>query len=81
MLPRISCYWLRRTFATRLCEAGVSLKVAQYALGHEDVNLTSKIYVSAQEAHTSSEMGKLLKAEEGLAPSSVQLPYSKFGDF
>lgn len=45
LLPDFSCHNLRHTFATRLCESGVNLKVIQDVLGHADVKTTMNIYV------------------------------------
>lgn len=45
LLPRFSCHILRHTFATRLCESGINLKVIQSVLGHADVSTTMNIYV------------------------------------
>lgn len=47
MLPHFSCHSLRHTFTTRLCEAGVNIKVIQDALGHADVATTLNIYADA----------------------------------
>ncbi len=44
LLPHISCHTLRHTFTTRMCEAGVNIKVIQEALGHADVSTTLGIY-------------------------------------
>lgn len=44
MLPRFSCHTLRHTFTTRMCEAGVNVKVIQDALGHADITTTLNIY-------------------------------------
>ncbi len=43
-LPDFSCHSLRHTFATRLCEMGMSIKVAEELLGHSDVRVTMDIY-------------------------------------
>ena len=44
LLPHFSCHSLRHTFTTRLCEAGVNIKVIQDVLGHVDVQTTMNIY-------------------------------------
>lgn len=44
LLPRFSCHTLRHTFTTRMCEAGVNIKVIQDALGHSDISTTLNIY-------------------------------------
>lgn len=44
LLPRFSCHSLRHTFTTRMCEAGVNIKVIQDALGHADISTTLNIY-------------------------------------
>lgn len=49
LLPHFSCHILRHTFATRLCESGISLKVVQDVLGHADVKTTLGIYVTVTE--------------------------------
>ncbi len=44
LLPHFSCHSLRHTFTTRMCEAGVNVKVMQDALGHTDIATTLNIY-------------------------------------
>ncbi|MBQ8232027.1 MAG: tyrosine-type recombinase/integrase [Lachnospiraceae bacterium] len=44
LLPPFSCHTLRHTFTTRMCEAGVNVKVIQDTLGHEDITTTLNIY-------------------------------------
>ena len=44
LLPHFSCHSLRHTFTTRMCEAGVNIKVIQDALGHSDISTTLNIY-------------------------------------
>ena len=78
-LPPISCHWLRRTFATRLCEAGVSLRVAQYLMGHEDINMTANVYTAVQTRLTTSEMLKLVGKDDGFRTTFVQQTYGKLG--
>ena len=43
------------TFTTRMCEAGVNIKVIQDALGHSDISTTLNIY---------ADVTKEMKAEE-----------------
>lgn len=50
LLPHFSCHILRHTFATRLCESGINLKVIQSVLGHADVSTTMNIYVDVTNA-------------------------------
>ena len=47
LLPKFSCHILRHTFTTRLCEAGVNVKVIQDVLGHSDISTTMNIYADA----------------------------------
>ena len=49
LLPNFSCHILRHTFATRLVEAGVNVKVIQETLGHADITTTLNIYADATE--------------------------------
>jgi integrase len=44
LLPHFSCHSLRHTFTTRMCEAGVNVKVIQDTLGHADIATTLGIY-------------------------------------
>lgn len=46
-LPHFSCHSLRHTFTTRMCEAGLNIKVIQDVLGHADVSTTLNIYADA----------------------------------
>lgn len=43
-LPQFSCHSLRHTFTTRMCEAGVNIKVMQDTLGHASITTTLDIY-------------------------------------
>lgn len=49
LLPNLSTHILRHTFATRLCESGVNIKLAQSILGHADISTTMNIYVTVTE--------------------------------
>ena len=44
LLPHFSCHSLRHTFTTRMCEAGVNVKVVQETMGHADIATTLGIY-------------------------------------
>lgn len=57
MLPRFSCHILRHSFATRLCEAGVHMKVIQDVLGHADIGTTMNIYADATKDMKVREIG------------------------
>lgn len=56
LLPRFSCHILRHTFATRMCEAGVNMKVVQDILGHADIGTTMNIYTDATKELSRREM-------------------------
>lgn len=47
LLPHFSCHSLRHTFTTRMCEAGINIKVIQETLGHKDISTTMNIYADA----------------------------------
>lgn len=69
LLPRFSCHTLRHTFATRLCEAGVNIKVIQEALGHSDVKTTLNVYADATKELKKSEFDRFdefLKVQNGI---------------
>ena len=56
LFPNFSCHNLRHTFATRLCEAGVNIKVIQEILGHSDISTTLDIYTDATSDFKKKEM-------------------------
>lgn len=56
LLPPFSCHILRHTFATRLCESGVNIKVIQNVLGHADIDTTMNIYVDVTRELKNKEM-------------------------
>lgn len=56
ILPNFSNHWLRHTFATRMCEAGLNLKAIQTILGHADIETTLNIYAEATTDFASKQM-------------------------
>ena len=44
LLPNFSSHTLRHTFATRLCESGMNMKLIQDILGHSEISTTMDIY-------------------------------------
>lgn len=59
LLPPFSCHTLRHTFTTRLCEAGVNIKVIQSVLGHADISTTMDIYCDVTKDLKQKEFGAL----------------------
>lgn len=59
LLPPFSCHSLRHTFATRLCETGVNVKVIQDVLGHVDISTTMNIYAEATKELKQKEFNEL----------------------
>ncbi len=59
LLPRFSCHTLRHSFTTRLCEAGVNIKVIQDVLGHSDISTTMNIYADATKDLKKKEFGAM----------------------
>lgn len=45
----VSAHILRHTYATRLEEAGVPAKVAQYLMGHATIQMTKDVYTDVQD--------------------------------
>jgi len=59
LLPNFSCHILRHTFATRLCESGVNIKVIQDVLGHADFDTTMNVYTDATKDFKQQEFREL----------------------
>ena len=59
LLPHFSCHSLRHTFTTRMCEAGVNIKVMQDTLGHADISTTLNIYADVTKELKKSEFAGL----------------------
>ena len=86
LLPRFSCHTLRHTFTTRMCEAGVNIKVIQDALGHSDISTTLNIYADVTRncvslnlkiLTVSSHSGKTLKNKIKHTPN---MPYAIYAN-
>lgn len=45
LLPNFSCHNLHHTFATRLCESDMNIKLIQNILGHADISTTMDTYI------------------------------------
>lgn len=56
LLPKFSNHSLRHTFATRMCEAKVSIKAMQEILGHSDIEVTMDVYAEATHDFKRTEM-------------------------
>ena len=59
LLPAFSCHTLRHTFTTRMCEAGVNVKVIQSILGHKDITTTLNIYADVTKEMQIKELSTL----------------------
>ena len=61
LLPHFSCHSLRHTITTRMCEAGVNIKVIQDTLGHKDITTTLNIYTDVTKELKRTEFDRLDK--------------------
>lgn len=59
LLPHFSCHSLRHTFTTRMCEAGINIKVIQDTLGHKDISTTMNIYADVTKELKNEEFKEL----------------------
>lgn len=71
-MPDFSCHILRHTFATRLCESEVNLKVIQDILGHVDISTTMNIYVDAMDEMKQKEIAKYITKPEDVDNMTIQ---------
>lgn len=61
LLPHISNHSLRHCFATRMCEAGVNMKVIQEILGHSSFDITMNVYTKVTKDFKEKEMANFDK--------------------
>ena len=59
LLPRFSCHVLRHTFASRLCENELNLKVIQEIMGHRSIKTTMDVYAEVTKGKKTEAMQKL----------------------
>lgn len=74
LLPHFSCHNLRHTFATRLCESGINVKVIQDILGHADIGTTMDIYVDVTKEIKQKEIAayeSYLKSQADTAKTAI----------
>ena len=71
LLPHFSCHILRHTFATRLCESGVNIKVIQDVLGHADIETTMNIYIDVTKELKKKEIAAFGSYIEGERQSTI----------
>ena len=63
LLPRFSCHSLRHTFATRMVEQNVNIKVLQDVLGHKDIKTTLDIYTDVTNDLKKQEFQRIIQGE------------------
>lgn len=63
----ISCHTFRHTFATRLLESNVNIKVLQTIMGHSDISITMNTYTDVKEEYMDLVMKDFERTEQGTA--------------
>ncbi len=58
-LPRISAHILRHTACTRMAEYGMDIKVLQYIMGHNSIDVTMNVYNHVSAERNKEEMKKM----------------------
>ena len=59
-LPRITPHVMRRTFCTRLANAGMNPKALQYVMGHSNITITLNLYAHASLETVKSELQRFV---------------------
>ena len=49
IIRHITVHLIRKTFATRLCSSGVKIEIIKELLGHSDISMTAKHYVTVNQ--------------------------------
>lgn len=62
-IPKVTPHVCRHTYATELYRHGISLKSAQYLLGHSSPDITARIYTDTDENRANDELAQLYKKE------------------
>lgn len=62
-IPRVTPHVCRHTYATELYRRGVSIKSAQYLLGHSSPDITARIYVDTDQTRANDELAQKFKAD------------------
>ncbi|WP_022763308.1 tyrosine-type recombinase/integrase [Butyrivibrio sp. AD3002] len=66
ILPHFTCHYLRRTFATRLCEVEDNPKVIQAVMGHRQISTTYEIYADSSDRRNKESINKLAAKLNGV---------------
>ena len=66
ILPHFTCHYLRRTFATRLCEVEDNPKVIQAVMGHKQISTTYEIYADSSDRRNKESINKLAAKLNGV---------------
>lgn len=59
ILPKFSVHVLRHTFCTRMCEAGVNLRVLQEVMGHSKITMTMNVYTTVTDSYRTEAFKKV----------------------
>ena len=76
-LPHFSCHTLRHTYATRLLEAGSSIKFIQVQLGHSEIATTMDTYVTPTDAFKKQEINAFEEYMKTALSPIVSIPTPK----
>lgn len=60
IVPKVTVHQLRHSFATRMVESGVNVKVIQVIMGHSNINITLNVYTDVSEEFKQSAVSQML---------------------